>query len=66
MASFGRTAAQDVIWVSLNDIRATVDKGLLSPDDGDYEGDDLVALQAEWDALVAEYVAIHTANETKG
>ena len=66
MASFGRTARQDVIWGLLNAIRGTVDAGLLGPDDGDYDGDDLVALEATWVALIAEYAAIHTANDTFG
>ena len=66
MASFGRTARQDVIWGLLNAIRDTVDAGLLGPDDGDYDGDDAVALEAAWVALVAEYAAIHAANETFG
>jgi len=66
MGSFGRTERQDVIWGELNAIRDTVDAGLLGPDDGDYDGDDLVALEAEWQALIAEYLAIHVANDTFG
>ena len=66
MASFGRSDRQDAIWSLLNAIRGTVDAGLLGPDDGDYEGDDVVALTAAWDAYVVEYAAIHTANETFG
>ena len=66
MTEFDRTARQDVIWTELNDIRDIVDSGLLDPTDGEYTGDDLVALQASWDTLVLEYVAIHTANSTKG
>ena len=64
MASFGRTARQDVIWVLFNDIRVIVDEGLLDPDEGEYEDDG--SLQAEWDALETEYDAIHAANDTKG
>jgi len=68
MASFGRTARQDVIWGLLNAIRDTVDAGLLGPDDGEYDGidPDPDDLQAEWDALIDEYAAIHAANETFG
>ena len=66
MTEFDRTTRQDEIWSELNEIRDTVDSGLLDPTDGEYAGDDLVALQAAWDALVLEYVAIHTANSTKG
>jgi len=66
MTDFNRSARQDVIWTELNEIRDTVDAGLLDPTDGEYAGDDLVALQAAWDALVAEYVAIHVENSTKG
>ena len=66
MASFGRSDRQEVIWGLLNAIRGTVDAGLLGPDDGEYDGDDAVALEATWVALVAEYAAVHTANETFG
>ena len=65
MATFGRTTRQNTIWDELNDIRVTVDSGLLGPDDGGYTEDD-GELQVEWEALVAEYAAIHTANKTKG
>ena len=66
MASFGRTARQDVLWGEFNAIRDTVDAGLLGPEDAEYDGADVVALTAAWDALVVEYAAIHTANETFG
>ena len=67
MASFGRTVRQDVIWGEFNVIRGVIDKGLLSPEDGLEALDPLIALhQPTWDALVAEYAAIHTANETFG
>ena len=66
MASFGRSDRQEAIWGLLNAIRGAVDAGLLGPDDGDYDGDDAVALEALWVALIAEYTAIHTANETFG
>ena len=66
MTEFDRTTRQDEIWSELNEIRDTVGSGLLDPTDGEYAGDDLVALQASWDALVLEYVAIHTANSTIG
>jgi hypothetical protein len=66
MATFGRTARQDVLWDEFNDIRATVDKGLLSPDDAEYDGDDAVALQTRWDEVVTEYEAIHETNSTFG
>ena len=66
MTDFGRSTRQDVIWTEFNEIRDTVDAGLLDPTDGEYAGDDLVALQAAWDALVVEYVAIHVTNSTKG
>ncbi len=65
MASFGRTAAQDVIWVQLNGIRATVDAGLLGPDDGGYNGDE-GELQEAWEEYIVEYNEIHTENDTKG
>ena len=66
MTDFNRSTRQDEIWTELNEIRDTVDCGLLDPTAGEYTGDDLVTLQATWDALVLEYVAIHTANSTKG
>jgi len=66
MTEFDRTARQDVIWTELNEIRETVDSGLLDPTEGEYTGDDLVALQAAWDALEDEYNAIHTDNDTEG
>ena len=66
MTDFGRSSRQDIIWTELNEIRDTVGAGLLDPTDGEYTGDDLVALQAAWDALVVEYVAIHVTNSTKG
>ena len=66
MTEFDRTTRQDEIWTELNEIRDTVGEGLLDPTLSEYAGDDLEALQAAWDALVLEYVAIHTANSTKG
>lgn len=66
MADFERTARQDAIWTELNEIRDTVGGTLLDPTDSGYTGDDLDALQTSWDALVAEYVAIHLANSTVG
>ena len=67
MPTFGRTARQDILWGLFNAIRAIIDKGLLSPEDGLEEGDPLIALhQPTWDALEVEYAAIHTANETFG
>ena len=68
MAEFGRTDRQDVIWGELNAIRAIVDKGLLSPEDGEYDGTDPepVDLQDDWNDLVEEYDDIHTDNETFG
>ena len=67
MASFGRSDRQEVIWGELNAIRGEVDKGLLSPEDGLEALDPLIALyHPTWDALVIEYAAIHTANETFG
>lgn len=66
MTDFGRTARQNEIWDELQVIRNTVGAGLLSPEEAEYDGDDLDALQASWDALVAEYEAIHAANETQG
>ena len=66
MSIIDRTTRQDEIWDELQEIRNTVDEGLLSPDQAEYDGDDAIALQAAWDALVLEYVAIHTANSTKG
>ena len=66
MSDFDRTTRQNAIWDEMQEIRNTVDSGLLGPVDGGYTGDDLIALEASWQALVAEYVAIHTANNTKG
>lgn len=67
MASFGRSTRQDVLWGEFNAIRAIIDMGLLSPEDGLEAGDPLIALhQPDWDAFVVEYAAIHTANETFG
>lgn len=66
MTTFGRTARQDVLWSEFNDIRATVDQGLLSPEDAEYDGGDAVELQARWDDAVTEYETIHTANDTFG
>ena len=69
MASFGRTDRQEEIWEELNAIRATTLMGLLPTADWDeYAG---TAVQkaidiAAYDALVDEYVAIHTANDTRG
>ena len=36
MATFGRTARQDVLWGEFNAVRGTVDAGLLSPEDAEY------------------------------
>ena len=70
MASFGRTAAQDVIWGDLNAIRAIVGAGLLDPTDGEYVpeagGTSLEDLQDDWDDLVEDYTDIHSDNETFG
>ncbi len=68
MASFGRTARQNVIWTRLNAIRAMYDQpgNLQEPEDGMPDDDDVIALQAEYVALVAEYLAIHVANSTFG
>lgn len=63
MATFGRTAAQDVIWARLNVIREIGGGTLYSPEEGGY-GDD--ELQEEWDELLAEYAEIHTENNTFG
>ncbi len=63
MASFGRSARQNVIWDELQDIRDIGGGSLYSPEDGDYETN---GLQVDYDALVAEYIAIHVANDTKG
>ena len=65
MTDFGRSDRQNAIWSRLGEIRVIVDSGLLGPDAGEYDGDD-GELQTEWEALVVEYVAIHTANETRG
>ena len=63
MTDFGRSTRQNVIWDEMQDIRDVGGGELRSPEDGDYETN---GLQTEWDALVAEYEAIHTDNETKG
>lgn len=65
MATFGRSARQNIIWGLLGDIRVTVGAGLRSPDEEGYDEDD-GELQAEWEELQTEYKAIHAANETKG
>ena len=65
MAVFGRSTRQGVIWDELQNIRDTVDYGLLGPDDGGYDGDD-GELQTEYESLTGEYEDIHTANETRG
>lgn len=66
MTSFGRSARQEVIWGDLNAIRGVVDAGLLGPEEGEYAGDDAVALEATWQAFITEYNLIHTTNETFG
>ena len=68
MATLGRTDRQDVIWGELNAIRAIVDKGLLDPTQGEYDGVDptLEDLQDDWDDLVEDYEDIHTDNDTFG
>lgn len=67
MSTFGRTPRQDVLWGLFNAIRAIIDKGLLSPEEGLEEGDPLIALhQPTWDAYETGYAAIHTANDTIG
>jgi len=68
MATFGRTARQDVLWHEFCAIRAIVDKGLLSPEDGEYDGTDPAPedLQDDWDDLVEEYEDIHSDNDTFG
>ena len=65
MTEFNRSERQNAIWDRLGEIRVIVDSGLQGPDDGEYTGDD-GELQAEWEELVVEYVAIHTANESRG
>ena len=68
MTSFGRTTRQNAIWDRLNVIRAMYDQpgNLQEPEDGMPDDDDVVALQAEFVALVLEYAEIHTANSTFG
>ena len=70
MATFGRTARQDVIWGELNAIRATVDAGLLDPTQGEYVpeegGRTLEDLQDDWNDLVEEYQDAHSDNDTFG
>ena len=68
MLTFGRTARQDVIWGLFNAIRAIVDKGLLSPEDGEYDGADpsLEDLQDDWNDLIEEYADIHSDQDTFG
>ena len=63
MATFGRTAAQNVIWLRFNAIREIGDMGLLSPTEGEYGDDELAE---EWDELVVAYREIHTENGTRG
>ena len=66
MTSFARSTRQGVIWDRLNAIRETAGDGaLISPDDAGYTGDD-GELQIEYAALLVEYAAIHTTNESKG
>lgn len=68
MAEFGRTARQNVIWTRLNAIRNMYDQpgSLQAPEDGMPDDDDVIALQAEFVALLTEYAEIHTANSTFG
>ncbi len=68
MATFGRTARQDVLWGEFNAIRAIVDKGLLDPTQGEYDGTDPAPedLQDDWDDLVEEYGDIHSDQNTFG
>ena len=68
MATFGRTARQDVLWGLFNAIREIVGAGLLDPTQGEYDGADpsLEDLQDDWDDLVEEYEDIHSDNETFG
>ena len=68
MATFGRTARQDVLWGEFNGIRDIVDKGLLGPEEGEYDGLDPepADLIDEWNDLVEEYADIHADNETFG
>ncbi len=65
MATFGRTAAQNVMWLRFNAIREIGDMGLLSPTEGEYD-DEEGELSEEWDELVIEYREIHTDNGTFG
>ena len=68
MTTFGRTARQDVLWGEFNAIRAVVDRGLLDPTQGEYDGTDptLEDLQDDWDDLVEEYADIHSDQNTFG
>ncbi len=68
MATFGRSTRQEAIWLRLNVIRNMYDQpgNLLEPETEMPDHDDVVALQAEFEALIVEYVAIHTANSTVG
>ena len=63
MTDFGRTTRQNVIWDELETMRDVGGDSLYGPEAGDYDtnGD-----QDAYDVLVAEYEAIHAANETKG
>lgn len=68
MALITRSVRQDAIWVRFNAIRNMYDQpsNLSDPTAGMPNDPDVVALQAEYDALVTEYAAIHTANGTRG
>ena len=66
MADFARSTRQGVIWDRIQEILYIVGEGArLGPDDAGYTGDD-GELQIEWAALLVEYKAIHTTNESKG
>ena len=72
MATFGRTAAQDVIWERLNAIKNLYAQpgNLQEPDDGlvgaGYTQDEIDDLQDEWDDIVETYADAHEANDTFG
>lgn len=70
MASFGRTARQDVLWGEFNAIREIVGAGLLDPTQGEYVPDEgersLADLQDDWNDLVEEYQDLHSDNDTFG
>ena len=65
-ATFGRSARQSEIWRRIGAIRSMYESEgwQVEPEVGMPDHPDVVALQAEYVAILAEYAAIHLANNT--